>query len=520
MDLTFNIPWPPIYRSLWRMLDKQRRLFSLGLLVLLMVSAALIVLWPPAYKAEATVLVVPQNVPEQFVGSAASANVQERLAAINKQVLSAARLEKIIQSHNLYQRERRWKTGEEILELMRKHIAIELERSWGRVSTGSFKISYLGETPQVALEVTAQIGSFFIEENFRTREDNAQGTSEFLHDTIEKARQRLEELEGRLALYRKQHGGPAARQETSILANMQRLERDMQASEEALARARRDRTEAEAFLFTLEPPAKPLLPDPLPVRESLNPELERARTQLKLLETHYSTEHPDVKALRRLVAELEQQKSLPADRPSAAPAPSVETRDGDFSSRLIALRLRREQASEQAGRAQAERERLSREITAERSRLAQLPVEEQELATLLRDYDVSKAQYSSLLDKRFAAEMAADLERRQKAERFVMIDPPRLPQKARSPNRPVLAVVFGLLSAALALAIALLTEWRRNLLLGDWELPPQVPVLGYIDAGGASVARRFHIFWWELADPGLVILAACFCGWAQQKGWL
>ena len=526
MDLTLNIPWPPLYRSLWRMLSKQRRFFGFILGLLGLASAAAIALWPPAFRAEATILVVPQNVPEQFVGSAASSNVQERLAAISKQVLSASRLEKIIQTHNLYQRERRWKTGEEILELMRKHVNIELERSWGRSSAGSFKISYLGETPQGSLEVTAHIGSFFIEENFRTREDNAQGTSEFLHDNIEKARQRLEELEGRLAEYRRQHGGPAARQEASILANVQRLERDMQTAEETVARARRDRTEAEAFLFTMEPAPRtfPAETAAAPaVRETPNPELEKARNQLRLLETHYSAEHPDVKTLRRVIAELEQQKPVPKERPgpiaSAPPAPA-EGRDKDFSNRLIALRLRREQANELAERAQAERERLSREAREERARLSQLPVEEQVLATLLRDYDVSKAQYSSLLDKRFAAEMSADLERRQKAERFVMIDPPRLPQKARSPNRPLLAGGFGVLSLVMALGAALLREYRRNLLLGAWELPAAVPVLGLIEADGAEAVRGFHIFWWELVLPAVVTLTAWGYWWARLRGWV
>jgi len=520
MKLTLNPVWLPWQLSVWRMLQKQRRLLVFWLFLLGLASAAVVVLWPPAYRAQATVLVVPQNVPEQYVTSAASANVQERLSAISKQVLSSARLEKIIQTHALYQRERRWRTNEEILDRMRRDIQIDLEKSWGRGSSGSFKISYLGENPQVALEVTAHIGSFFIEENFRSREDNAQGTSEFLHDSVEKTRKDLDGLESRLVDHRKRHGGPAAQQETAILGQMQMLERERQTAEDAVVRARRDKIETEAFLFTADPPAaSPVPPSTAPPDSSDSPDLERARTQLRLLETRYNSAHPDVLAARRLVAELEHLLPVRKDRPASSPA-AAEPRDRQASQRLIALRLRREQATEQAERAEAERQRLSRELAVLRSRLTALPVEEQELATLIRDYDILKAHYSSLLDKRFAAEMAADLERRQKAERFVMIDPPRLPEKAQSPNRPLLAIGLGMLCFLLAPGLALLPEWKRNLFLGAWELPEGVDVLGRLQLAPAASRALLSIYWWELLGP-LTIASFAYAYWLfRHKGWL
>jgi len=519
MHLTLNPVWLPWQLSVWRMLRKQRRLLAFWLVLLLLASGVAVALWPPAYRAQATVLVVPQNVPEQYVTSAASANVQERLAAISKQVLSSARLEKIIQAHSLYQRQRRWKTNEEILERMRSDIRIELEKSWGRGSAGSFKISYLGENPQVAMEVTAHIGSFFIEENFRSREDNAQGTSEFLNDSVEKARRQLEELEARLVDYRKRHGGPAAQQEATLLGQIQQLDRERQSSEDAVTRARRERTEAEAFLFTVESsPGLASAPPPPPDSPFEPSDLERARTQLRMLETRYSPAHPDVLAARRMLAELERSRPGRKERP-ALPAPA-QPRDRDATQRLIALRLRREQAAEQAERADAERQRLVRELAALRSRLASLPVEEQELATLIRDYDVSKSHYAALLDKRFAAEMAADLEHRQKAERFVMIDPPRLPEKAQSPNRPLLAVGLGLLSLVLSPAFALLPEWKRNRLLGPWELPEGIAIIGRLQLAPPPAASFLRVRWWELAGPVSVLSCACAVWLLRQKGWL
>jgi hypothetical protein len=62
-----------------------------------------------------------------------------------------------------------------------------------------------------------------------------------------------------------------------------------------------------------------------------------------------------------------------------------------------------------------------------------VPVREQEMAELNRDYGVSKEHYQSLLDKAFSAQMAADLEQKQEAEHFTVRMP--LPFRKSRLNR-------------------------------------------------------------------------------------
>ena len=48
------------------------------------------------------ILVVPQRVPESYVKSAVTENIEDRLGAIREQILSRTRLEAIINDLNLY----------------------------------------------------------------------------------------------------------------------------------------------------------------------------------------------------------------------------------------------------------------------------------------------------------------------------------------------------------------------------------------------------------------------------------
>jgi hypothetical protein len=128
----------------------------------------------------------------------------------------------------------------------------------------------------------------------------------------------------------------------------------------------------------------------------------------------------------------------------------------------------------------AEHQRILRDIASNESRINKLPVREQEMAQILRDYEISKENYRSLLEKSNAAEMATDMERREKAERFTMLDPARVPEKPFSPNRPLLTGIGCALSLVLGLALGFGKEYRKNVLLGEWELPNTYIVLSRV----------------------------------------
>jgi uncharacterized protein involved in exopolysaccharide biosynthesis len=260
--------------------------------------------------------------------------------------------------------------------------------------------------------------------------------------------------------------------------------------------------------------------------------VEQLTARLQSLRSRYSDEHPDVKETIRELdrARAVEQRETTADRDRNTP--NVIATNGPKqvqvdSAENVTLALQLQQARERTTslRSQlvvlereiearhADRKRILREIGNYQSRIERLPIREQEMSGLTRDYEISKANYRSLLDKKIAAEMASDLERRQKAEKFTILDPARVPEKPAKPNRPVLYTVSAFGSFALGIVLAMAKGLMHNKLLGEWELPKDVMILGRVPkieltatTGGVTgleaPGRR-----WKLAVFSLLLIA-------------
>src|SRR5947209_4063932 len=67
------------------------------------------------YTSETVILVDPQKVPEAYVKSTVTGDVRNRLGTLSQQILSATRLQKIIESLNLYPEERKKNAREDVI---------------------------------------------------------------------------------------------------------------------------------------------------------------------------------------------------------------------------------------------------------------------------------------------------------------------------------------------------------------------------------------------------------------------
>ena len=500
--------------SILRMVAKRK--VSIGITWFLLTAAALAIVWslPSIYSAEAVILVDSQKIPEKFVSATVATNLQERIATIKQQIMSSAKLKKIIDDFGLYRAERKTYVEEEILEMMRKDITITLEKdvtAAKNADPNAFRVGYQGRNPALVAEVANRLTTFYIDENLKTREVQAEGTSDFMQGQLAEAKKRLDELEAAVSSYKLKHNGELPEQAQSLAGLLSRLQVELEANRDGINRVQQNKlilenslTTAEASLAALTqaltPSASgsekgdPGLPAAAANQQAPRKKSEILQEQLDLVRLRYRDDHPDVLRLRAAIESLKKDEektpaaaSAPApatNKPAgSAPRPVVVSSAQDAKEvihareQVSALRAQVKAAEKEVADRVAGQERILRDIRAAQSRMEKLPVREQEMAQITRDYEISKTNYKALLDKKLAAEMALDMERRQKSERFTVIDAAKVPEIPIKPKRPLLYAIGSVASLALALLLGFVREARENVILGEWELPDDCLVL-------------------------------------------
>src|SRR5207253_2396231 len=152
---------------------------------------------PDIYRSTATVLVERHQVPETFIKSSITGELETRLQTISQEILSRAKLEALIVRFALYPELRDRVPVEAVIEKMRRDIQLELkgveQQMSGRNATVAFNLSYRGRDPETVAKVTNTLASFYVEENSKMRERQASQTAQFLKDQLDEAKKRLDE---------------------------------------------------------------------------------------------------------------------------------------------------------------------------------------------------------------------------------------------------------------------------------------------------------------------------------------
>jgi polysaccharide biosynthesis transport protein len=488
------------------------------------VGLAVVRLLPAVYLSEAVILVDTQKIPEKFVSATVATDLEERIASIRQTLLSGGELKKIIEDFGLYRDTRRTRFEEDILETMRKDITITLESVGSGANnkkTAAFRIGYQGPDPAVVMRVANRLTDLYVEQNLKTREGQAAGTSEFIDTQLQEAKKRLDELEAAVSAYKLQHNGELPQQEQSLGNTLSRLQTELEANRDAINRAQQTRVILEGNLNAMEVSlaaqthaweqaqqfagagatvSVPGQPATAPQRKAS----EVLQEQLEVLRERYKEDHPDLARLRReieKVKRIEEQRqpagsketetsARPAEgAPKTAPLVREPAEIAHAREQVTGLKAQIKASDKELEDRKGEQQRILRDLDVYQRRLERLPVREQEMAQITRDYEMSKANYKSLLDKRMAAEMALDMERRQQSERFTVVDRAQLPGKPIKPKRPQLYAVALGLGLVLGLVVGFEAELRQNVVLGEWELPPGTPILArlpYIDGAGQA----------------------------------
>jgi len=447
-------------------------------------------LWPPVYQSAALILVEQQKVPTKYVTPNVVSDVDSRLQSMTQQILSRTRLESLIKQFNLYSRQRSHMTMDELVDKMRGDITIQQAQAVGRDDqTTAFRIFFAAEDPHLAQQVNNELTSLFIEKSLETRAQQSISTTNFLQSQLEQARKDLTTQEEQLRQYKMRYLGELPQQEQSNLQILNSLESQLQSITESIARAEQQRIYLQSLRSEYQAMAQAAASGASNVPDHAasvsDTALRDLRKQLADLEARYTPRHPDVLRIKGQIAEWERLKKHTEDSAASAQGRTAEESTGsdainqpalaEVDSRLKAVEAEIANAKQQA-------EKLRKQSADVQSRLSLTPVREQQLAEVTRNYQNSRENYQSLLQKELESELATNLEKRQEGEQFRIIDPPNLPDKPFKPNRPLILLggwAFGLCIGLGGIAVR---EFADSSLRSESDLQEQtkVPIIGRI----------------------------------------
>jgi polysaccharide chain length determinant protein (PEP-CTERM system associated) len=434
-----------------------RRIWYILIPLVVILSAAVLYASyaPKEYRATTTILVIPQRVPEAFVRSTVTERVEERLQSLVQDILSRTRLEQVITEFKLYSEEGKSFSAENIVELMRKNIQIEFK---GRES--SFAISYIGKDPKVVTTVANRLGSLLIEENSKLREQQAQGTSEFLSGELSATKTKLEREENAIIQFKRRYMGELPEQRDATLKLLEQLQLQYQRVSDNLRSAQDRKLVIQKQLSDMELLTMPVA-DPLqtPSKVQVGPkngheiQLEQLKNQLAELRMKYTEKHPDILVVKKKISDLEKQvasnrleRELEENRRDKASAAKMESKRDTYEGNSFYKEMETQliAVTSEIQKLKAEEANMEGQIAKYRERTENTFLREQSLATLTRDHQNTSETYQALLKKTQEARQAENLERRQKGEQFKVIDRARVPERPFKPNIPRV-LLFGLL---------------------------------------------------------------------------
>jgi uncharacterized protein involved in exopolysaccharide biosynthesis len=171
-------------------------------------------------------------------------------------------------------------------------------------------------------------------------------------------------------------------------------------------------------------------------------QLTENRAELAQLRKNYSPEHPDIVNLEKRISALDEElKSL-----QAHPEETYNKQQPDNPA-YITLQAQLNGIESEIKSTKTQKQQMADDIKSMEDNMLKAPLVEREYRALTRDYNNAVTQYQETKAKQVQADTAKQLESDKKGERFVLIDPPALPEEPISPNRPAilfLGFVFSL----------------------------------------------------------------------------
>jgi succinoglycan biosynthesis transport protein ExoP len=394
------------------------------------VGIALASFLPKEYKSSTTLGVSAPMVSPDLVSQSTSLAAEDRLRAISQQLLSIPILDRVLRE------EKPQPDLPEDMQIseMRKNIEITIPDPVAAISDvkrlDTVVVSYSDEEPARAQRITSRLAAVFVDENSKSRTERAEDTSAFIATQLRANQARLADLEARLRQAKESHMGQLPEQTQANLQVLAGLRQQLEANATSL-RGEQDRLsmiERQMELYNHETADLALQGRGREAMQGPGARVAALQQELNAARSTYTAKHPEVVRLQEELESAKRDAAVDRQKPSEQAARALDPAYRQFASDRDAARLRIADMQRTA-------QDIQRQITTYQGRVEAAPMVEQQLATVQRDYDLEKIQYSELTTKLHSATIAENVERNRSGEQFTVLYPASYPL---TPTKPVL----------------------------------------------------------------------------------
>jgi uncharacterized protein involved in exopolysaccharide biosynthesis len=366
------------------------------------------------------------------------------------------------------------------VSVVRSRVVVDSVRTEAKQPVGldQFNLAYLAPTPDAAQRMTNKVADVFVQESSRKREVRAEETSAFLGKQLEASQQRLSVLEAQLRTAKEAFMGALPEQTTANVAMVTGLQQQLETTGNAI-RGEQDRLSIiERQIAAMKAGAANEVPVPGELATA-SPAAVRTVTlerELEVARGKYTEKHPEIAHLKDELAAARAAVEAERQRPESERVATLRV-DPNYR----ALMTDAERARMRVRDLQRQESQIRAQIGMYRARVDSAPRVEQQMATLQREYDIERAQYSDLMNRKRSAEIAENLEHSRGSEQFFVLKSAGFPIAPDSPKPGRVWAVTLLLGFVLGGALALGREYLDRAVhdaraLNDLDLP----VLGEI----------------------------------------
>jgi polysaccharide biosynthesis transport protein len=506
----------------------------------LVVSVVGAFLWPDTYISTASIKVVPQQVPTNYVQANVNQLMQDRISSLAQSILSRHMLTSLINTLQLYPKEMARKPMDDVVDDMRKDIHIG---GIGSMAVGAsanavpaFQISFAYTDRYKAQRVVQELASSFIDENFRNRTRDSLMTNELLRDNWNTAKKDLEATGLKVAEFRSRNSGRLPDQMSMNLQQMNALQARGTSLNESLSRINQERLMMEGLLRIYKDEMN-AAKQPVTVERSVerkNERLAEADREIRSLENmlgmereRYKDSHPDIRQTMALLAaakkkhdtilqEEDSNKKAASDEPALpqviAPGAAKEARNLEANYRRIETQIGAKNM--EAEDVRKELDQVNAQMRAYEARMQGAPLSDKEYSDLLREQELSKEKFADIDAKMTRSMMAQQMEDRRQGENLEPLDSASLPMTPAKPKRWLVVGIGTGIGLFLGVIMAGAREVRDTSLknLKDVRAYTQISVLGSIPLleNDLVIKRRRRLSWlgWSLAClAGIAIMS-------------